>query len=84
MANHSKETYTQMFDQMLSQELTFNSSAATPANIKNSMKRILGSCIRTKLIKRYSSLVLDENLNVHFTIVDEDSTEFAIELVYGQ
>lgn len=83
MSLHSKETYTQMLDQLLSQELCFSSSAATPANIKTSMKRVLGSLIRQGLLKGYQGLVLDENLNVHVVIKDADSTEFEIELLYG-
>ena len=83
MSLHSKETYIQMLDQMLSQELSFKASSATPANIKSSMKRILGSLIREGVLKGYQGLVLDEDLNVHVTIIDADSTEFEIELLYG-
>lgn len=83
MSLHSRDTYIQMLDQMLSAELCFNASSATPANIKMAMKRVLGTLIRQGLLKGYAFLVLDDQLNVHVTIIDSDSTEFAIELIYG-
>lgn len=83
MSLYNKETYTSLLDQMLSCELSYSSSYATEANIKNSMKRVLGLLIKKGLLKSYSSLILDENLNVFVTIVDGDSTEFDIKLIYG-
>lgn len=83
MSMYSKETFTLMLDQMLSQELSFSSSYATEANIKNSMKRVLGVLIKQSILRGYSSLVLDEYLNVHVVIVDADNTEFSIKLTYG-
>ena len=81
---YSKETYTTMLDQMLSIELSGISTFASEANIKNAMKRVLGCLIKKGLLKRYESLVLDENLNVHLTIVDAVDSEFSIILYYGQ
>jgi len=83
MASYSRDTYQKMFDQMLSQELSYNSSAATEANIRNAMKRILGTSIKKGLLRGYAFLVLDEQLNVHFIIIGADGTEFDIELEYG-
>ena len=84
MSNNSRDTYIQMFDALLSEELCYSSSSATEANIRNAMKRILGKAIKINVIKLYSGLVLDENLNVHFTIVDADNTRFDLVLSYGQ
>lgn len=84
MSLYSKESYTLMLDNLLSAELSFNASAATPANIKSSMKRILGTLIRQGLLKGYAFLVLDDQLNVHVIIIDSDSTEFDILLEYGK
>lgn len=81
---HSRETYISMLDQLLSEELMFSSSCATEKNIKNAMIRVLGLLIKKGLLKRYSSLVLAENLNVHVMILDADNTEFNIVLVYGE
>jgi len=83
MGMYSKETYTAMLDQMLSFELQYDSSFASESNIKNAMKKILGSLIRKGVLKRYSGLVLDESLNVHVTILDAENGEFDIMLVYG-
>lgn len=82
--NFTRQEYEEMFDRLLSQELCFESSAATEYNIKKAMKRILGISIKNALIKRYSDLVLDESLNVHFTIVDLNGTEFSLILYYGK
>lgn len=84
MAKHSKETYQRMFDALLTQELGFMSTSATETNIKRAMKLVLGTCIHRGLIKSYSFLVLDENLNVHFTIVDPDNDTFDLILLYGE
>ena len=84
MSNYSKETYYQIFDALLSQELCFSASAATNKNILNAMKRIFGNCIKQNFIKGYSNLVLDESLNVHFSFVDADNTTFDLILYYGQ
>jgi hypothetical protein len=80
---YSKETYTLMLDQMLTIELCGISSYASEANIKNAMKRVLGILIKQGLLKSYSSLVLDENLNIHVVILDADNSEFDIILIYG-
>lgn len=85
MAMFSHETYTSMLDQLLSAELFYSATTATEKNIKNAMTRVLGCLIKKNVIRRYSSLVLDENLNVHVTIYDgSDGTEFNIILYYGQ
>jgi len=84
MASFSKETYQKMFDLLLSQELSFSAAFASEHNIKSAMKRILGQAIFYHQIKGYSSLVLDENLNIHFTLKDVDGTELEITLYYGQ
>jgi hypothetical protein len=81
---NSKQTYEVMFDLLLSEELSFNSSSATEHNIKTSMKRILGRAIKQGLLRSYSGLVLDEDLNVHFSMVDADKTEFSLILYYGK
>jgi hypothetical protein len=83
MGLYDKDTYTSLLDQMLSCELSYSSSYATEANIKNSMKRVLGILIKKGILKSYSSLVLDENLNVHVVILDADNSEFDIILFYG-
>ena len=70
MGSFSQEMYQKMFDLLLSEELCYEASAASEANIKNAMKRIFGRAIKTHVIKSYSGLVLDESLNVHFSIID--------------
>lgn len=84
MYNFTKQEYENMFDRLLSQELCFESSAATEHNIKRAMKRILGVSIKNAVIKKYSNLVLDEELNIHFSIVDSNNTEFSLTLYYGK
>ena len=83
MSNYNQQTYIKMYDALLSQELCYESSAATEANIKRAIKRVLGLTIKQKVIKRYSDLVLDEFLSVHFKIVDTDNSEFELKLIYG-
>lgn len=83
MSLYSKEAYTLILDQMLSKELCYSSTAASESNIKNAMKRVLGALIKQGILKRYDFLVLNENLNVFVTIIDQDNTEFSIELIYG-
>ena len=83
MNNFSKEDYTKLFDQLLSQELCYESSAATEYNIKRAMKRILGGMIKQGMLKRYSGLVLAETLDVYFTIVDANGEKFDLVLYYG-
>lgn len=83
MSMYSKETYAQMLDQMLSQELFYSSYSATEENIMVAMKRVLGCLIKKAILKRYSGLQLDSDLNVHVVIVDADDTEFNIILYYG-
>lgn len=80
---YSKETYTLMLDQMLTAELYGIASSASEANIKSAMKRVLGSLIKQNILKCYSSLVLDEDLNVHVNIIDVDDSAFDIVLIYG-
>ena len=85
MSMFSHETYTSMLDQLLSAELFYSASSASEKNIKCSMVRVLGVLIKKNVLRRYSNLVLDENLNVHVTIYDgSDGTEFNIILYYGQ
>lgn len=79
----SKDTYQKMFDQLLSCELQYLASAASEGNIKTAMKRVLGTAIKTGVIKGYSSLVLDEALNVHFTFKDPDGEDVDLILFYG-
>jgi hypothetical protein len=83
MTNYNQQAYIQMYDQLLSQELCYEPSAASETNIKRAMKRVLGLTIKQGLIKRYSDLVLDESLDVHFKIIDADGTEFELKLIYG-
>ena len=84
MAQFSHAVYTSMLDQLLSAELYYASTSATECNIKNAITRVLGSLIKKNIIKRYTSLVLDESLNVHVTIYDAtDNAEFNITLYYG-
>lgn len=83
MSMYSKETYTALLDQMLSCELSYSASFASEANIKSAMKRVLGVMIKKGILKSYSSLVLDENLNVHVCIIDADNAVFDIVLIYG-
>lgn len=80
---YSKQTYQKMFDLLLSEELGFMATSATEHNIKAAMKRILGRAIKTGVVKCYSSLVLDESLNVHFTFVDPDGDIVELILFYG-
>jgi len=85
MAQFSYDGYKSMLDQLLECELQYSSFSATEKNIKNAMVRVLGILIRKNVLKRYSNLVLDENLNVHVTIYDgSDGTEFNIVLIYGE
>lgn len=84
MAQFSHAVYTSMLDQLLEAELYYASTAASERNIRNAMTRVLGTLIKKNIIKRYTSLVLDESLNVHVTIYDaSDNTEFNITLIYG-
>lgn len=83
MSLYSKETYRVMLDHLLSEELCFSSEAATESNIKRGMKKVLGGLIKQRILKGYTSLILDESLNVHVTIVDQDSTSFDLVLYYG-
>jgi hypothetical protein len=82
--NLSKQGYEQFFDRLLSQELCYESSAATENNIKRAMKRILGRSIKDGLLKGYSNLVLSEALDVHFSIRDAEGNSFDLVLYYGK
>jgi hypothetical protein len=84
MAQYSKDTYQKMFDILLSEELCYAASAASENNIKRSMKFILGRSIKTGLLKSYSNLVLNETLDVHFTITDASGDTFELVLYYGK
>jgi hypothetical protein len=84
MSMYSKETLTEILDQMLSRELSYSASFASETNIKDAMKRVLGMLIKKCILKRYDSLVLDEDLNVHITVVDAENTVFDIILYYGR
>lgn len=85
MSMFSRESYMSMLDQLLSAELMYSATTASEKNIKTSMIRVLGCLIKKNILRRYSNLVLDENLNVHVTIYDgSDGTEFNIILYYGQ
>lgn len=82
MDSYNKQDYEQLFDRLLSQELCFESSAATENNIKRAMKRILGRAIREGMLKGYSNLVLSETLDVHCSIKDIYNLEFDLVLCY--
>jgi hypothetical protein len=83
MSLYSRESYTQMLDHLLSEELCFSSEAATESNIKRGMKKVLGGLIKQGILKGYTSLVLSEELNVHVTIIDQSGTVFDLILYYG-
>lgn len=83
MARYSKDSYAQIFDALLDQELYFTSSAATESNIKAAMKKVLGNAIKNGYISRYFDLSLDAELNVLFQIQDSDGDVFSIKLIYG-
>lgn len=83
MSRNSAETYRQIFDSLLSQELCYSASAASEANIKKAMKLILGRAIKDGLLRSYSGLVLSETLDVYFTIIDPDGSKFDLILYYG-
>ena len=84
MNKYSKEEYSALFDRLLSQELCYESSAATEYNIKRATKRILGRSIKEGLLKGYSNLVLSESLDVLFTIKDFEGNSFDLVLYYGK
>ena len=52
MDTFDKQSYEQFFDRLLSQELCYESSAASEDNIKKAMKKILGRSIKESFIKR--------------------------------
>jgi hypothetical protein len=85
MAMFSHDSYKSMLDQLLEAELLYTSFSASEKNIRCAMIRVLGCLIKKNVLRRYSNLVLDENLNVHVTIYDgSDGTEFNIILIYGE
>ena len=84
MSAFSKETYEKMYDLLLSEELCYESSAATESTIKRAIKLVLGRTIKQRVIKSYSGLVLSESLDVYFSMIDADGTPFDITLYYGQ
>jgi hypothetical protein len=80
---YSKESYTQMFDALLSEELSFNPVGITEASIQSAIKRVLGITIKKGLINLYLDLRVDESLNVHFKIKDPGGDVIPITLIYG-
>jgi hypothetical protein len=83
MSRYSVETYTLMFDALLSEELSFNSAFASEENIRTAIKRVLGRSIKMDCILGYSDLVIDSQLSVRFTIKDLDGDVIPLTLVYG-
>jgi hypothetical protein len=84
MDHFSQQDYAILFDRLLSQELCYDSSAASESNIKRAMKRILGRAIKEGMLKGYSNLVLSETLDVHFMIRDSENSIFDLVLYYGK
>jgi len=83
MARLSRDSYIQLFDALLSEELYFSSAFASEANILAATKRMLGRAIKNDCILGYSDLVIDPGLNVHFKITDPDKDIIQITLLYG-
>jgi hypothetical protein len=83
MARFSRDSYNQMYDALLSEELCYNSAFASEENIRTAIKRVLGRSIKMGGILMYSDLVVDSKLDVHFTIKDPDGDFVPIDLVYG-
>ena len=83
MARYSKQTYDQMFDALLSEELCYSSSFASEENIRTAIKRVLGRSIKMNCILLYSNLTIDSLMNVHFTIIDPDGDRIPVDLIYG-
>jgi len=83
MARFNKQTYEKIFDQLLSEELSYNAAFASDANIYSAMKKVLGHALKTGYILLYSDLVVALNLDVHFKIVDPDHEIISIHLIYG-
>ena len=84
MSMYSKETLRLMIDGMLSAELQFDAIHASEINIKNAMKRVCGGLIKGGILQRYEGIVLDEQLNMHVTVVDVDGAQYDFVLYYGQ
>jgi hypothetical protein len=82
---NSRQTYEQLFDQLLSQELSLLSGGVflNEGIIQTAMKRVLGKCIRKGIISLYSRLFIDEGLNVHVTIKDPMGELVSLILYYG-
>jgi hypothetical protein len=83
MAHFSKESYTKIFDQLLSAELYYNSSSASEANIQTAIKRVLGKAVKQNYILLYSDLVVNSSLDVSFKVKDPDGEIIPITLIYG-
>ena len=83
MSRYSKDSYTKIFDQLLSEELYFSSTFASETNIKEAAKKMLGKSLKMGYIALYYDLVVDQDLNVHFKIKDPGSDIISITLIYG-
>jgi len=83
MSRYSPQTYTKIFDQLLSEELYFSSTFASETNIQTAIKRVLGKALKMDYIALYYDLVVDENLDVKFKIKDPDGDIILIHLIYG-
>ena len=81
---YSQETYRQMFDQLLSEELLYGATAASPTQILVAMKIVLGRAIRQGLIKKYTNLSLQDNFDITFVIIEGDGDVVGLHLVYGE
>jgi len=84
MPRFNRQQYCQMFDALLSEELSFAPAYASENHIRDAIKRILGRVLKAGNIKLYSNLRLDEGMNVYFTITDPDGTIVDIKLMYGE
>jgi hypothetical protein len=84
MSKFSPETYSRMFNALLSQELMCSSSVASEHNIMSGIKRVLGQAIKNNVIKGYEQLDINNNLDVNFVLHDVDGDVFPITLFYGE
>ena len=84
MSKFSKEVYERIFDNLLSEELSFNSVYASEVNIQNAIKHVLGNAVKSQHIKLYSDLVVHSDLNVSFKIIDPDDDIIPVDLRYGE
>jgi hypothetical protein len=84
MARFNRETYCRIFDELLSEELYYSSSAASESNIAAAIKKVLGKSLKMNYISLYYDLFIDSELNVHFKIKDPDGEIVPIDLIYGE